>query len=994
MPGDWPDESDMSELSVDVPGCWTRQNVGDWPHYTNLIMPWPELEPPATPERNPTGLYRRTFPLSAHVLDSGDDIVLHLGAFESVAAVWCNGQFVGMGKDSRLPSEFLLNGVAVAGVNQLDVAVIRYSDASWIEDQDQWWHGGLHRSCFVEARASNRIDDACVVADFDHESGQGLLRVSTRIHGAAGAAVRVSLCDLDDATANSAIVSTSAPVGVPPRGGPFDQLIAAYAYGGRVAELAVAAGSVRAWSAERPDRYRVMLELLDQRGDVIEVVSLKVGFRRVEVRQRQLLINGSPIVLHGVNRHDHDPDTGKVQTVDDMRAELLLMKRHNINAVRCAHYPNDHRLLDLCDELGLYVVDEANVECHARLRSLADEPRYLPAIMDRVSRMVLRDRNHPCIIMWSLGNESGHGVAHDACAAWVRAVDDTRPLHYEGAVQARFEVGAATVEAACQAPSRRELAVSDVVCPMYTPLDVIEAWAEWAEESGDDQRPLILCEYSHAMGNSNGSIDRYVAAFHAHRALAGGFIWDWRDQGLREFDSRGREFWAYGGHFGDVPNDGNFCINGLVGPDGAPHPGLIEVAWAYRPVTVTASRGRRVRITNRRAFADLSDLVCRWSLIVDGVVVEDGCKTFATSAASSELFSVPIETSMPRAGVVPGGVVLRFEWSPVADRDEIGVGECIAHDEVWLRSAVWGPVADPPARSPLKRSSTASGSVSAGGYEVGWGPQGPDRISIGGETMIDGLIAPSLWRAPTDNDGVAQGWMSEVAGVRLHWLTWGLNALTIELDNVTTWTGGDRAHVNFERRLVAANEHAVSSTAMCLDELGITVHERLVVPQVWSDLPRIGTRLEVDATLDQLAWFGLGPHETYPDRRSSGLTGIWSSTVGEQYHPFVVPQEHGSHEQTRWFSLGRRAGSGLRFDAEGSMAFTARRYHDRDLTHAMTLAELDEAASTEVHVDAAVRGLGTASCGSDVFDEYKVRPGVWQWSFRVSATGFDTKVTR
>ena len=565
-----------------VPGLWTMDpTVDDWPHYTNIIMPWPGLEAPETPERNPVGLYRRSFDLAKAWL--GDDVIVHLGGFESVAAVWCNGTFVGMSKDSRLAAEFDLSDHVVAGENHLSVMVIRYSDATWIEDQDHWWHGGIHRSVFVEARPRDRIDDLRTIADFDPSTGTGRLEVGAHVIGRAPGEVRVSLYD-----AGQQIAGDQAPVPMVPDGPPLQQLVTSYSFEGRVATVEIPDLVIEPWTAETPRRYLVVTELLDDAGIVAMATSVRVGFRRVEVRDRRFLVNGTPIVFHGVNRHDHHPDTGKVLSEADLRADLDLMLTNNINAVRCAHYPNDPVLLDLCDELGLWVIDEANVESHARLRSISDDPRYLPAIVDRVSRMVIRDRNHPCVVMWSLGNESGHGTAHDAAAAWVRASDPSRPLHYEGAVQRRFRIGDEfELEAALQAPSARERAVTDVVCPMYASVEAITAWAEWAEETELDDRPLILCEFSHAMGNSNGGFDRYAEAFHRYPALAGGFVWDWKDQGLRKTAANGREFWAYGGHFGDEPNDANFCINGLVGPDGLAHPGLEEVKWGYRPIAVT-----------------------------------------------------------------------------------------------------------------------------------------------------------------------------------------------------------------------------------------------------------------------------------------------------------------------------------------------------------------------------------------------------------------------
>ena len=995
LPPTWPAKS--SELAgswnpVDVPGCWTRQRVGDWPHYTNIIMPWPGLDAPSTPKRNPTGLYHRSVEVSENWLDR--TVVLHLGGFESVAAVWCNGDFIGMGKDSRLPSEFDISGSLIAGRNSIDVMVVRYSDATWIEDQDHWWHAGLHRSVFLEARALARIDDVATVADYDPATGHGSLHVDAHACGGGDYLVRATLFDGDDQ-----VVTATADVPDVPSGAPLDQLVAAYSYGGRIASLELDVGEIAPWTAETPRLYRLVVELIGRSAtapnaqtpdaqtpdaqtpnaqtpdaQTLNATALNVGFRRIEVRDRRLLVNGTPVVLLGVNRHDHHPVTGKVQTVDDLRQDLLSMKRHNMNAVRCAHYPNDHRLLDLCDELGMYVIDEANIESHGRLRSVADDTRYLGAFLDRVKRMVLRDRNHACVIMWSLGNESGHGAAHDSSAAWVRAVDSSRPLHYEGAIQRRFDVNTRDESQMYQAPSDRERFVTDVVCPMYTPIDKIVAWAKWAESTGEDDRPLIMCEYSHAMGNSNGSVADYAQAFFDEPALAGGFIWDWRDQGLREVDERGRVYWAYGGHFGDEPNDANFCINGLVGPDGEPHPGLTEVAWAYRPVTVTPVRGRRVRVSNRRDFQSLADLEAIWSLMVDGHEVEKGVLDVAMDAGNSRVMSIPTTTGLEKNQ----DARIHVRWHQRTDTPWAPAGHLVSWDEVALRTV---DVARTEPDVDHVSELTGAGSVRAGSTSLSWDDAGSIALVVDGIDVGLGDLTPSLWRAPTDNDGVRHGWMNEVSGIRPHWVAWGLDSLAIGVTAIERGeTPSGATTITLTRCLVGEQAEATATSCFVVADCSIELHESLEIPDAWTDLPRVGTRFEVASRFDRLAWFGSGPHETYPDRKSSGLTGIWQSRVADQYHAFVVPQEHGAHADTRWFTLTDRHGKGLRVTTREPLSFSARFEHDTTLSAASTIADVEQSNTIEVHLDAALRGLGTAACGPDCLPEYLVGPGTYQWS--------------
>ena len=970
LPPTWPAQSTTLARawnSVDVPGCWTRQRVGDLPHYTNIIMPWPGLDAPATPKLNPTGLYHRSVEVPGAWLDR--TVVLHLGGFESVAMVWCNGDFIGMGKDSRLPSEFDVTGSLVAGRNTIDIMVIRYSDATWIEDQDHWWHAGLHRSVFLEARALARIDDVATQADYDAETGLGALHIEAHACGGDDYWVRATLFDGDDqlATAISAVPTV-------PSGEPLDQLIAAYSYNGRVASLDLDGVAIEPWTAETPRLYRVVVALVDRFDRALHATALTVGFRRVEVRDRRFLVNGRPVVLLGVNRHDHHPVTGKVQTLEDLREDLLGMKRHNMNAVRCAHYPNDHRLLDLCDELGMYVIDEANIESHGRLRSVADDTRYLGAFIDRVKRMVLRDRNHACVIMWSLGNESGHGAAHDASAAWVRAVDSTRPLHYEGAIQRRFDVNTRDSSRMLQTPSARERLVTDVVCPMYTPIDDIVAWAQWAEDSGDDDRPLIMCEYSHAMGNSNGSVADYAQVFFDEPALAGGFIWDWRDQGLHEVDDLGRAYWAYGGHFGDEPNDANFCINGLVGPDGEPHPGLTEVAWAYRPVTVTPVRGRRVRVSNRRAFASLKDLAASWTLLIDGHAVESAALEVDVAAGDSTVLSIPTTTELAENQ----DARLHVLWHQRADTPWVDAGHLVAWDDIPLRTVENTAVTPQVERSTLL---TGGGTIRVGETSLSWDAMGTIALVVDGIDVGLTDFSPSLWRAPTDNDGVRHGWMSEVSGVRPQWVGWGLDTLAVEVQDITRGETADGASViSFTRSITGDDAAALATSQFVIDHEVVVLHEIVEVPVAWTDLPRVGTRFEVSPRFDRLAWFGSGPHETYPDRKASGRTGIWESLVADQYHAFVVPQEHGAHADTRWFTLTDHHGNGLRVSGHVPMSFSARFEHDTTLAAASTIADVEQSATIEVHVDAGVRGLGTAACGPDCLPEYRLGSGTYQWT--------------
>ena len=964
--------------TIEVPGCWTRQDTGDLPHYTNVQMPW-ALEPPATPAENPTGLYRTTFRLPRGW--ASRRTVLHLGGAESVAVVHCNGEFVGMGKDSRLASEFDLTDRLVKGDNTLAVMVVRYSDATWIEDQDHWWHAGLHRSVALRSESQVHLADVATTADYDPTTGAGSLTVTAEIGGDPGEGWTTVTRLLDSRKRRAGRGAVTSRVRARRSGFGMDAFLASWGYEGNRSRTEIDLATVEPWSAESPTRYRLEIRLVDPGGRTIDSTELRIGFRRVEVRDRRLLVNGQPVLINGVNRHDHHPETGKTQTFEEIRADLVTMLRHNINAVRTAHYPNDPALLDLCDELGLYVIDEANVESHGRQDSLCHDVRYHGAIVNRVQRMVLRDRNHPSVIGWSLGNEAGHGAAHDAAAAWVRAVDPTRFVQYEGSLLTRVKKGeGTTAQRHTVAPTASERLVSDIVCPMYSEISLIEEWADWAETTGGDDRPMILCEYSHAMGNSNGSLADYWRAFETHPALQGGFIWDWKDQGLAETDADGRFYWAYGGHFGDEPNDANFCINGLVGPDGEPHPALAEVAWCGRPVRVTAVSGKRIRVHNHRWFTDLADLTCTWEVAVDGEVVERGTLDLpAIAARSSAVVTVPRSTGRRRGA--EAFLTLRFRLASTTTWARRG--HVVSTEQLPL------PVTAPKS-APARRNRPVT--VTNGGATITGGPLTlhvdkdaacVTALMLHGRPVVTGPIEATLWRAPTDNDGVAQGWMSGVSGVRNHWLEWGLDRLRIEPKGTSVSATDDGVRLVLRRELHGSAHHATHrSVVTVLADGRVRFDETITVPSAWTDLPRVGLTMPVHARFEGLRWFGLGPEETYPDRKAAATVGRWRSSIADQYHPYVVPQEHGHHTETRWFELqdGRDR---LRFRANDPFGFSARRHTDAALTAATILAELDPGDHVEVHVDAAVRGLGTAACGPDVLADHRVGPGIHRLTWTI-----------
>jgi beta-galactosidase len=897
--------------TVDVPGLWTMQGHGT-PHYTNVVMPFDE-RPPRVPDENPTGIYRRRFELPRGWRKRR--VVLHFGGAEGALHVLVNGQPVGIAKDSRTPSEFDVTELVRHGEpNELVAVVVQWSDASFVEDQDHWWQAGLPREVALYSKGESSIADVFARGDLDEDYKHGLLSVA-----AEGAEAR-----LLDPSGRTVLVE-------PLRTGRLDAPVR----------------SPRRWSADDPALYTLVVS----RGD--ESVACRLGFRRVEVRNRRLLVNGKPVLIRGVNRHDHDDVHGRAVSRDIMEADARLMKQFNVNAVRTSHYPNDPYWLDLCDRYGLYVIDEANIESHAYYDDVCRDPRYVNAFVERVRNMVERDKNHPSVILWSLGNESGYGPNHDAAAGWVRARDPSRPLHYEGAIRFDWSGGQRA---------------TDVVCPMYAAVEEIEAWAR----ESDDPRPLILCEYSHAMGNSNGGLADYFAAFERHDALQGGFVWEWIDHGIRRTDAQGRPYWAYGGDFGETPNDANFCADGLVWPDRTPHPALHELKFLARPVSVEQLKEGRFRIRKRQEFAGLEGFRGTWELAVDGDVVRTGKLPALRGDA--------VDVTLDIASVVPGErfVTFRFElrrateWAPA--------GHEVAYQQLAL-----------PARAIRRvRGRKAALSESDRSFVLESGSlravveDGLTELSVNGRNVLEEGPSLQLWRAPTDNDGLRL-LPERRSGVLHRWLELGLDRIEQRLADVRARDGG----VQVARRASGRGrwEDAVHEQRFLLTTEGLLVENEVRLGPDLRDLPRVGVVLLLLPELERLEWFGLGPWESYPDRKASATVGRFESTVTHQYVPYILPQEHGHRSSARRLALTDAQGFGLEVEGRPTIGFSASHFTADDLYAARHTYDLHPRRDVVLSLDHAQRGLGTASCGPDTGQRYRLLESSYRFSYLLRPAG-------
>ena len=979
-------ETDLDWQSIRVPGHPEFQGFGV-PHYTNITMPFPE-EPPTVPPNNPTGIYRKKIQVPSDW--SGLRIVLHFGSAESFLAVWVDGQPVGMGKGSRLPSEFDITPFATPGKTiEIRALVAKWSDACFIEDQDMWWLSGLPRRVALLAMPAVHAADVFVRSHLNAD-GSGRLSAEVTVSPPAeipnSAGVELQLFDPSGQPVFKAPLQAEAKWTREPnqhfRGmARFDQDIA----------------QVDPWNHESPTLYTALVTV--RHGDSVSNSAIKTGFRRFEVRDGAFLVNGRRVLFCGVNRHGFDPVHGRAVPEETMRRDIALMKKFHFNAVRCSHYPPDSRWLELCDEAGLYVIDEADIESHAFHNSLCNDTRFAAAWLDRTIRMVERDKNHPSVIAWSLGNESGHGANHDACAGWVRHRDPSRPVHYEGAVS-EFQSGLSYLHGSL---------ATDIICPMYPEIQRLREAEEWLEtlslnnaplpspqadcRSGRPleksllrpwDRPIILCEYSHAMGNSNGSLADYFALFRSSRRIQGGFIWEWMDHGILRKDQNGRPYFAYGGDFGDSPNDANFVCDGLGSSDRHPHPAMWEHRFLAQPVHATLRDSKTLEIQNRQDFTDTSWLALEWTLLADGLPAASG-EIVPPICPPGETVLCPMPTlSLPEAQELHW----RLVWRAAVSKPFFDKGEEIAHVEI----PVPGPEKNSLPRTGNPPSATRTAGILAivtGSFDIRFEESTGHLISLNAPAgpLCANSPRPNLWRAATDNDGVKL-WDGQDSKPLGRWLTLGLDAVSRTPEPTSLTTGGHGETVFTTLELLTGRQGknlGRFKTLFVFDSQdSFLVHHHLeLIGTEFHDLPRIGVLWPLASGLEELIYFGLGPRENYPDRRSGALLGIHQGTVTSELFPYVMPQETGHHCDTRWVELSASDGRRLRFEFEKPLGFSAIHFTPEMLFAGKRHVDLEPAKETFLSIDAAHRGVGSGSCGPDTLAKYHTGAGPHEWSYRL-----------
>ena len=970
LDGDWDFQLLASPLhepgeawgTITVPGLWTVGSHTDQPHYTNIAMPF-ELEPPSVPADNPTGCYRTSF---AWAREPGERVVLHVGAAEGVLLVAVNGVAVGASKDSHLAAEFDVTDVLSEGMNEILLKVVKWSDATYLEDQDQWWHAGISRSVFLYRTSRVRIDDLQLVSDYEPSVASGSLAATVTLGGLSIGEVgwtvtmRLSLghaVELEAAVPGPVPVkadpvvladrSAPPPPRLPPEsqalwsleasGAPVPEVLRPLVTGrspfpeqlGR-ARMHVEGLEIEPWSPEAPTLYDLTVYLRSPAGSLVDQVVVRVGFRRVEISNGDLLINGARVLFQGVNRHDHDPRGGRVIARETIRSELATLKRFNFNAIRTSHYPNDPAFLELCDEFGFYVIAEADIESHAWYTRISDDPLYLTAFVERVSRMVRRDKNHASVVVWSLGNESGYGVNHDAAAGWIRGYDPTRPLHYEGAVSTDWFAGAR---------------VSDVVCPMYPALDALRSYSG----SPRRERPLIVCEYAYSQGNSTGGLAEYWDLFESLPGLQGGFIWEFKDHGL---DPHGDGTIRHGGDFGTVPNDGVVLLNGIADSYGRPRPAMYEARGIFSPVRLvsTAEEAAQgvLRVRNRNSLTSLAAYSLRLDVVSLAGEKHIPLETPTVEAGSTVELALPVEAvALLRSART---VAVRLAVAMTKATSWCDAGTEIAVQPLQIRDAI----------------------VDMGGAAVDLAPAGEDII--GHDVLVAGPTL-SLWRALTDNDGSGQldGRFIRSGLFRLDRVDRAVERVSPGVVRVTEWLatafGSPVQHVRRIERLGTSDWR---------------ITERVVLADGIDDALRVGVVFELSKGFERVEWFGSGPWENYPDRARFAALGRWGSSVDDLQTDYVRPQENGGRGGVVELMLRDASGTTVVTRHAKPVQFSAAHHSTADLeatSHSWLLPRRD---TTFVYVDSRHRGVGTAFLGPDTNPRYRVPGGSHEWTWRLS----------
>ncbi|MRX63884.1 glycoside hydrolase family 2 TIM barrel-domain containing protein [Maribacter luteus] len=957
--------------SIQVPSNWEIQGHGI-PFYTNITYMFPANPPYIPHEINPVGSYVREFAIPETWDDK--DIYLHFEGVSGAMYIWVNGKKVGYNEGSKTPAAYNITEYVQVGKNSIAIQVLRWSDASYLEDQDFWRLSGIDRDVYVYATNKTTLKDIKVISDLTDDYSNGHLEVQLALKNASKNVpllTEIQLLDGDIEVYNEAKKVEDRE-------------------GGISMDFTKAIPNVKTWNAETPNLYTLLISLLKEDGTVLETTSIKVGFRKIEIKNNQFLVNGKAVLLKGVNLHDHNDKTGHVVSEKLTFKDLELMKQNNLNAIRCSHYPKNPHFYRMCDTYGFYVIDEANIEIHGmgatnqgldeNLEVQKIHPAYLPQWkamhLDRTIRMFERDKNHPSIITWSLGNESGNGANFFATYDWLKSHDKTRPVQYEGATS--YEN-------------------TDIQAPMYMRIPNMIAYAE-----NNPKRPLIQCEYAHAMGNSVGNLQEYWDVIEKYDVLQGGFIWDWVDQGLLTKSEDGEEYWAYGGDLGgkDFQNDGNFCLNGLVNPDRTAHPSLHEVKKVYQYVKFKATNAEigDITIKNDYDFINLNQFAFRWKLFKNGLEIAKGdLPTLDILPGDSKRINI----ALPKLNTGEGEYFLNLyaytrETTPLVPKNHI-----VAYEQFQLSDFIPDTFTTTNSNGGLEiYSKEKVVTILGNGFEVQFNSEKGELTSIdygNGNILVKGITA-NFWRATTDNDfgydmpKKLKVWKDATANQELGKTTLDLSSENgsldvLELNETPFKIDNGTIHITTEYTLPSV-QGGVGLTYDINDKGEIRVTTKLSnISKDLPVLPRFGNNFIIKKEYENVNWYGRGPFENYQDRKTAALVGKYGAKVDDLYYPYIRPQENGNRSDVRWVTFKNANGAGIQVYTLDLFDFSAHHQYNSDFDageskqqrHTIDIVERD---LININIDYKQMGVGgDNSWGLMALDEYQIQPENLSFSY-------------
>lgn len=933
---------------ITVPGNWQLQGYGKM-HYSDLWYNFP-INPPYVPTENPTGIYKRTFFVEESYRDK--KIIIRFCGVDSAYHLWINGKEVGYSKVARNESEFdITDLIRVGEENDVTVRVYQWSDGTYLEDQDMWWESGIFRDVELIGVPKDGINDYKVIADLDDEYKNGIFKVEAFLRTTKEVNVTFELVDAGENTVfTKTVVAKEGKACI-------DEVIA----------------DVNHWTAETPYLYKLFMTVEDD-GQIIEVIPQNVGFRNIRLNGETFLVNGVAIKFKGVNRHDYSPQNGRVVSREEIEKDIILMKQFNINAIRTSHYPNSYYLYDLCDEYGMYLIAETDLECHGfeltgDYKWITDDPSWELAYVSRMTRMIERDKNHPAIIFWSLGNESAFGCNFRKMTDVAHEMDPTRLVHYEG----DFDVESA-----------------DVYSTMYTWIENPKKPYLMKDIIEKSKKPHIHCEYCHAMGNGPGNLKDYQDLVYAHDKLQGGFVWEWFDHGIESFTESGEKYYRYGGDFGDDPSNKDFCIDGLIMPDRTPSPGLYEYKKVIEPITTTAVDIQKgiINLLSRYDFANLDRFNLVYKVMEDDVILQTGFMAVPSiEARANKDITLPYDLSAIK--VKPGAhYYVNISYQLREDTSYASSGHELATAQFELPLYKEGIVVRPEGILNVEKEHTTL-HVKGANFSLDFNLVNGNLMNI----VRDGMKVLSkgprltLWRAPISNDMEIIDKLKKVYFLHLeHEVVMNIdyhmegNILKVEVDTINSTTN---SAWHFKTKYV----YTVCPSGDILIDVEGTPSGRVdLAPDM---LPRIGVSMHLDKSMEHVRYFGMGPGENYADSKEAAQMGLYANTVDGLFTNYVIPQENGNHMGCKWVSMTNDRGMGLLASTEGDFNFSASWYEDKDLDDAKHTCDLVKRDYIVFNVDYKQNALGTNSCGQWQLDKYRAKFEDFKLSFRL--TPFNNK---